>query len=229
MKNQWSGKLFLGLAYEYWKDLGFGQSEYRKPPMVIMHGSFWVIQNGSESLIVTAAHTLGTNWETPKKVDDNNIDGVHVILHKVSGSVLLGTLAYEPSKIGILKDNIDVAFLKPEDSRMLASYRPLELADSAPKNGEHVSVFGYPGTLHPQEIDAVITAVHEDGGFFVLNTGVGDGCSGGVVTNKAGKAYGVISNTDLARKQTTVLRILPRTLGSIEWKEPKAVLNRSFR
>lgn len=226
------GKLFVGLTYRYTylesHFLGSDRLVEQKASELPIKGSFWAVQAGGDIILVTAAHVLGINWQ-PAQIDGHIIDNKKLgFLKGVTTRVLLGTLAYTPSRIGYVKGVNDAAFLLPKDQRMLNTVTPVALSDTPPISGERVRIVGYPGTPYPQTMEMIVTDVHENQGFFILNQPVDGGYSGGVVLNAAGKAYGVIVNTDPGNKQTTVLRITPATIQNIKWEPVEKALNREF-
>jgi len=235
-----TGMLFVGRNYEYtflvrekgwwlwqdpWPEWKVGEQRS------LGKGSFWAVQTPDKTILITAAHVLGPlnpNWDA-LEIDGHKIDRENAFLTSVEGKVLLGTLSFEPSEIGRVKEvnDADAAFLTTKDSHILKTIKPLVLSDSAPEYGENVQVVGYPGTVVPQPATMSVAWVQEDKGFFVLNQAVDDGYSGGIVLNSSGKAYGVIVNTD-AQKQTNVLRITPEMLKAIEWHPAGEMLNHEF-
>src|ERR1035437_2021496 len=202
-----TGKLFVTLKYDYtyrvkhfaWSDTwDLGQQQ------ILGKGSFWSIEAPNGIILVTAAHVLGANWK-PQKLGGHDVDEKDCFITKFASRALIGTLGYEPAAVGFAKDLNDAGFLRPKDPGILKTIKALPLSDTPPTYGENVQVVGYPGTPFEQFSNMSVTAVHEDDHFFVLNQAVDDGYSGGVVLSSAGKAYGVIVNTDAGHKQTTVL------------------------
>jgi hypothetical protein len=230
-----TGRLFVEQKWEYtyhvdppWWDFYHDPWWDVREEKWQLAGSVWAAQTSDKPIFVTAAHALGVNLEPPQQLGGHHIDGKTAFLMNVRGTVLIGTLAYEPFTIGLLKDANDAAFLTVNDLSAFKAVRLLSLSDSPPIYGESVQVCGYPKTSDQQFATAVVTSVHEDAGFFVLNEALDEGYSGGVVLNSAGKAYGVIVNTDLAKKQTKVLRVTPDTLKTIDWHPADKVLNKIF-
>ena len=241
----YTGKLFVGISYRY--DFSFEKYWWiewlptRISKEILLTGSYWQVESNQGVILVTAAHVLGINWEA-KEVDlglEWEGQGVkHVvgkqrpyetILQRSFSRVLIGTLAYAPLDIGTLKGTSDMAFLRPKNPQVLKDVQMLRLSDTPPRRDERVEICGYPGTGYEQREAAIVTTVREADGFFVLNRPVEPGYSGGVVTNSEGKAYGVITSTDKAEKQTTVLRLTPAMLGRIEWKPAAEALDRDLR
>jgi CBS domain-containing protein len=130
----------------------------------------------------------------------------------------IGTLAYDVGTVGQIAGVCDVAFILPERKAISQDIPPLTLATNVPRIEEEVSVVGFPTTPYQQIEKCVVTSIHEKQGFIVLNKPVDPGFSGGPVLNSEGKVYGVITSTDMDKKQTTVIRLTDSMLSSIAWR-----------
>ncbi len=240
-----TGLLFTGLTYRYsylqpglepsrsW----FGcsrQSSRAKPTWVakscseaLSQGTYWAVMIGGDKVYITAAHVLGLNT-TPTEINGVKIDNEHGKLLFVKGRAYMGTLAYTVEQVGRVPSLDDVAFFRPHEKNIVDKVGAIPLASNAPVSGERVSVVGFPGTAYQQLTEMVVTSVHETEGFMILNQPVDPGCSGGVVIDAAGRAYGVVANTDAKNKQTTVLRLTRDSLQQVRWTEAKTTLSHKF-
>jgi len=157
-----------------------------------------------------------------------SVDNVNVIIKHLQGRALMGVFAYPLAEIGRVGDAPDAVFLRPQNQQLYKTLCHVELAEAPPKRGEKVKIVGFPGTAHEQFKEGFVTDTQEGRGYFVLNEAVDKGYSGGVVLNNEGNAYGVITSTDPAEKQTTVYRITPAMISKIEWKPAAPALNHEF-
>ena len=238
-----ASKIFVGLDCQYsfpvwvweegwwpWRPRWIEWKEEEQQQLV--KGSFWAVHTPDRTILITATHVLGLNLDL-REIDGHKVDQKTwspdqktLRLNRVERKVLLGTLSFQPAEVGSVERLNDAAFLTAKDSGISKTIKPLILSDTAPKIGEDVQVWGYPGTAYQQHESASVTQV-QDNGFFILNRAVDEGYSGGVVVNSAGNAYGIITNTD-QNKQTTVLRITPEMLQAIDWHPAAEMLNHSF-
>jgi|BioPla2DNA2_1021312.scaffolds.fasta_scaffold39011_2 CBS domain-containing protein len=221
-------KLSVGVTYDYERyssrvplDWLLWWAEWcpETTPETIFSGTYWSLEAPEPlgRIFVTAGHVLQINT-TPEKIDGTPVDGKQLRITARRTRAYMGFLAYEVGRVGEAKGLQDIAFFLPRRSVLSRDIRPLELADGPPRVREKVFFFGFPSTSRQQVDTAQVTSVHEARGYFVLNKPVDAGYSGGPVFNEEGRVYGVITSTDKAKRQTTVMRIRAEMLNTIDWK-----------
>ena len=227
-ERQETDKLFVGVTYNYERyisnvpgDWLLWWAEWRPEttPEIAFSGTYWALEAPEPlgRIFVTAGHVLQINT-TPQVIGGAPVDGNRLRVTARRTRAFMGFLAYEIGRVGEARGLQDVAFFLPRRSALSRDIVPLQLSDGPPRVREQVSFFGFPSTSKQQVDSAQVTSVHETQGYFVLNKSVDTGFSGGPVFNAEGQVYGVISSTDKAKRQTTVMRIRPDMLNSIVWK-----------
>ncbi len=213
------------------------QREKTQISRIYTQGSAWAVELDGHPYLVTAAHVIGLlNRPSPDAIQEVK-NGAPVTRTKLEWPNPPSELAYVV-RVGIGdfgapvktvgqfsadSSRNDVVLLEPAQGRVLAELRPTKLASSAPKVGDQVQALGLPDTPVQQNESSTVTAVFEPQGYFVLNTALKGGYSGGLVLNKEGLAIGVVTSTNSG--QTTVILVNGSRLKGAVFKSAESVFS----
>ena len=186
-------------------------------------GTCWVTEHNGDKIIVTASHNLGLTLKArPTEVGRKRIREVASLTAKP----VLGTLAYEVAKVGLLEGHYDVAFLLPADTNAFSGSRVIPLAQVLAKREDKVKIYGFPNTSSPHPTDSTIVDFTIGRDYMKFATPLESGDSGGVVLNADGKAIGVVIATEA--KQSTAIVLNAAVLSRVKWKPAREALTQNF-
>ena len=185
---------------------------------------------------MTAAHVIGVSTHPQPAVFQEIKNGEIVTRTKIGWAstqltetafvarVGIGDFGTPVKSVGSSPDlPNDLVLLDPATDQMWTELRPTRLATNTPRVGDQVQVLGIPTTFAQQLTNATVTAVFEQQGYFVLNTALEAGFSGGLVTGKDGLAVGVVTST--TKEQTTVSLVTGSRLKGTFFKPAEQVLS----
>ncbi len=186
-------------------------------------GTCWVTEHNGEKIIVTAAHNLGLTVKArPSEVGGKKVREIASLTAKP----VLGTLAYEVAKVGLLKGRYDVAFILPADTNAFNGSRVIPLARVPAKREDKVKIYGFPNTSSPHPTDTTVVDFTLGQDYMKFATPLEPGYSGGVVLNADGKALGVVIATEA--KQSTAIVVNAAVLSRVQWRTAREVLTQDF-
>jgi hypothetical protein len=203
---------------------------------VYLQGSAWAVELDRHTYLVTAAHVVGvgthpspTAFQAIKSgeiITRTKIDWASTQLTETAfvARVGIGDFGTRVKSVGSGPDlPNDLALLEPATDQVWTELRPTRLAANTPRVGDQVQVLGIPKTFAQQLTNATVTAVFEQQGYFVLNTALEAGYSGGLVTGKDGLAVGMVTST--SKEQTTVSLVTSSRLKGATFKPADQVLS----
>jgi V8-like Glu-specific endopeptidase len=205
---------------------------------VYTQGSAWAVELDGRTYLVTAAHVVGVGTHLPPVAFQEVKNGDIVTRTKIvwgsapvtetafAAQVGIGDFGTPIKSVGVFGSATkpeDMVLLEPTTDRVWTELHPTKLAANAPRIGDLVQVLGFPETFTQQLTTATVTAVLEQQGYFVLNTKLAPGNSGGLVTDKDGLAIGVVTST--TKDQTTVSLVTGSRLKGGTFKPADQVLS----
>jgi len=203
---------------------------------VYLQGSAWAVELDRHTYVVTAAHVVGVGTHPSPDAFQEIKNGEIVTRTKIPWAstqrtetafvarVGIGDFGTPVKSVGSSPDlPNDLVLLEPATDQVWAELRATRLATNTPRVGDQVQVLGIPKTFVQQLTSAAVTAVFEQQGYFVLNTALEAGFSGGLVTGKDGLAVGLVTGT--TNGQTTVSLVNGTRLKGATFKPAEQVLS----